>query len=429
MLRVKLLLSAVLLFAVSAAHAELEITISKAVDGALPIAITPFQWAGGGAAPISIHGIVKADLERSGRFAPLPEERFAQQGVTNQTMQLRLWREAGIDHLVVGSMTQDSPGTYKVKFQLYDSASVRQLAGFTIPANENGLRMAAHQISDLIYEAILGERGAFNTRLVYVTAKRGPKPSYIMQISDSDGFNARTILNSPYPVMSPVWSPDNEQIAFVSFENDRSGIYVQNIRNGQRRLISSKQGINGAPAWSPDGSRLAITLSEAGSPDIYVVDTNTKQIQRLTSDPAIDTEPTWMPDGQSIIFTSSRSGNPQIYRVSASGGKAQRISFEGDYNAAPSVSSDGNLIAMVNGDKNRYRIAVHNLKNGETRILTDGTLDESPSFAPNGSIIIYATKDKGRNLLAAVSADGRVKQTLTLTSGEIQEPDWSGFLN
>jgi len=410
-------------------HASLVVTVTEGVDGAIPIAIAPFQWVGSGAAPESIHGIVKADLNRSGRFAPLKDEQFAQQGVNNQNMKLSLWREKGINYLVVGSLTPDSATTYKVKFQLFDSTSVRQLAGFTIPANANGLRMAAHQISDLIYEAILDERGAFNTRLVYVTSKRGPESRYVMQISDSDGYNARTILNSPSPLMSPVWSPNNEMVAFVSFENNRSGVYVQNVRTGQRSLVSRRKGINGAPAWSPDGQRLAITLSEGGSPDIYIVDLQSKQTRRLTSDSAIDTEPTWTPDGSAIVFTSNRSGKPQIYRVGLNGGKAQRLSFEGDYNAAPSVSADGKLVAMVNGDNNRFRIAVLDLDSGQTRVLTNGTLDESPSFAPNGSIIIYATKAKGQNTLAAVSADGQVKQTLTLTTGQIQEPDWSGFLN
>jgi len=419
-----------LVLAVSAnVQAELNITVNQGVDGALPIAIAPFVWESSGAAPESIHGIVKADLARSGRFAPLKEEQFAQRGVTNQNMELRLWREQGIDYLVVGSLTPDSPSTYVVKFQLFSSQNIRQLAGFTIPANANGLRMAAHQISDLIYEAILKERGAFNTRLVYVTSNRSSDRRYIMQISDSDGFNARTILNSPSPLMSPVWSPNNDMVAFVSFENDRSGVYVQNVRTGQRSLVSRRKGINGAPAWSPDGSKLAITLSEGGSPDIYVVDLRNKQTRRLTSDAAIDTEPTWLPDGSGIVFTSNRSGKPQIYRVGVNGGTPQRLSFEGDYNAAPSVSADGKLIAMVNGDNNRFRIAVLDIENGQTRVLTNGTLDESPSFAPNGSIIIYATKKNGQSTLAAVSADGQVKQTLSLTTGQIQEPDWSGFLN
>lgn len=418
-----------MLSAGASVQAELEITVNKGVDGALPIAIAPFQWEASGVAPESIHGIVKADLARSGRFAPIKEEDFAQQGVNNQNMQLRLWRDKGIDYLVVGSLTPDSPSTFKVKFQLYSSETVRQLAGFTIPANANGLRMASHQISDLIYEAILGERGAFNTRLVYVTSNRSADQRYIMQISDSDGFNARTILNSPSPLMSPVWSPNNEAVAFVSFENNRSGVYVQNVRTGQRSLVSRRKGINGAPAWSPDGRQLAITLSEGGNPDIYVVDLASKQTRRLTNDAAIDTEPTWAPDGSAIYFTSNRSGKPQIYRANVNGGTPQRISYEGDYNAAPSVSADGKLVAMVNGDQNRFRIAVLNLESGQTRVLTNGTLDESPSFAPNGSIIIYATKDNGQNTLAAVSADGQVKQTLSLTTGQIQEPDWSGFLN
>ncbi len=419
-----------LLLASLPVHAALEIKITQGIGDAMPIAIAPFVVTGSGKPPQVVDEIIKADLKRSGRFKPLDSSAFPQQNVTADNMRLRLWREKGIDYLVVGSVNEEVPGFYKVKFQLFDSASVKQLAGYTIPADKASLRMAAHQAADLIYEAILGIRGAFNTRVVYITSSsRGGKKRYIMQIADSDGYNARTILNSPKPLMSPDWSPDNKKIAFVSFEGDRSGIYVQDVLTGQRTKVSARKGINGAPAWSPDGRRLAVTLSNNGNPDIYIIDVATKKARRLTRNAAIDTEPAWMPDGQSLVFTSDRSGKPQIYKVSLAGGAPQRVTYEGDYNSAPTVSPDGKKIAMVNGEGGRFRIAVLDMTSGETRVLTDGRLDESPSFAPNGSMIIYATKEGGRSVLAAVSDDGSVRQTLTLKGGGVQEPDWSGFLN
>jgi len=411
-------------------HAALEIKITQGIGNAMPIAIAPFVVSGSGKPPQVVDEIIKADLKRSGRFKPMESSEFPQQDVTAESMRLRLWREKGIDYLVVGSVREEAPGFYKVKFQLFDSGGVKQLAGYTIPADKASLRMAAHQASDLIYEAILGIRGAFNTRVAYITSgQRGGKKRYVMQIADSDGYNSRTILNSPKPLMSPAWSPDNKKIAFVSFEGNRSGVYVQDVLTGQRVKVSARKGINGAPSWSPDGSRLAVTLSNNGNPDIYVIDLGSKKASRLTRDSAIDTEPVWMPDGQSLIFTSDRSGKPQLYKVSASGGSAQRVTYEGDYNSAPTVSADGKKVAMVSGERGKFRIAVLDMTSGETRVLTDGRLDESPSFAPNGSMIIYATKEGGRSVLAAVSEDGSVRQTLTLKGGEVQEPDWSGFLN
>lgn len=411
-------------------HAALEIRITQGIGDAIPIAIAPFTFQGSGSAPGAVGDIVMADLKRSGRFSPLDRGRFAQPDVSAANLELYRWREKSINYIVVGSVLEQSPGSYKVQFQLFDSADSKQLAGYSIPTDGNNIRMAAHQVSDLIYEAILGVRGAFNTRIVYITAQgKGDGKRYILQVADSDGHNARTVLNSRSALMSPVWSPDAGRLAYVSFENNRSNIYIQDVLTGERQRVSSRKGINGAPAWSPDGRRLALTLSETGSPEIYVLDIDSKRLAKLTSDRAINTEPVWMPDGQSIVFTSNRTGKPQLYRVPASGGQAKRLSFEGDFNAAPAVSADGSKIAMVNGDGGRFRIAVLDLQSGEVQVLTNGKLDESPSFAPNGSMIIYATEEKGRGVLAAVSDDGRVRQTLVLQEGEVREPDWSPFIN
>ncbi len=409
-------------------QAALDIRITQGVSDAVPIAIAPFVWEGAGAPPQRVGDIVMADLKRSGRFNPLSRDKFAQPDPRPDNVDLYAWRNHAIDYLVVGKVTGNG-GSYNVQFQLFDTAAGRQLAGYNIPASASALRMAAHQVSDLVYEAIIGVRGAFSTQIVYVTSKKGVRNSYKLQVADSDGYNPRTILSSKSPIMSPDWSPDAKNIAYVSFENNRSAIYIQDVTTGRRHRVTSKPGINGAPAWSPDGSRLALTLSESGTPQIYVLDIATRKLTRVTNDRAINTEPVWMPDGQTIVYTSNRTGKPQLYRISASGGSPQRLTFEGEYNSAPSVSPDGKKIAMINGDGGRFRVALLHLDTGETQILTKGRLDESPSFAPNGSMIIYATTENGREVLAAVSDDGRVHQTIVLEEGQVREPDWSPFLN
>ena len=420
----------VLLLAPGWLHAALEIRITEGVEGAIPIAIAPFQLTTASQPPEDVGKIVTADLKRSGRFKPLARDRFAQPDANPGNIELYRWRDHRIDYVVVGKVADNGAGTYNVTFQLYDTGAGTQLAGYSIPANRDELRMAGHQVADLIYEAILGVRGAFNTRIAYITTRgRGKDRQYVMQVSDSDGHNARTVLSAPNPLMSPAWSPDNTQLAYVSFENNRSNIFVQEVATGQRRKIASFRGINGAPAWSPDGSQLAVTLSKGGSPNIYIIDVDSRSTRQVTHDRSINTEPAWTPDGQRIIFTSNRTGKPQIYEIPVDGGEARRLTFDGEYNAAPDVSPDGKKVAMINGDGGRFRIAVLDLESGETSILTNGRLDESPSFAPNGSMIIYATEAGGRGVLAAVSDDGRIRQTLVLQEGEVREPDWSSFLN
>jgi len=331
---------------------------------------------------------------------------------------------------VIGKITQASAGQYTVEFQLFDILRGKQIASYTLPADRQDLRRVAHHIADLIYEELTGERGAFNTRVAYITTS-GPisNRSYTLVVADSDGYAPQTILTSKQPLMSPSWSPDGAQIAYVSFEKKTAEIYLQNVATGSRRKLASFKGINGAPRWSPDGRRLALTLSRDGNPEIYTMDVKSGALTRLTANSAIDTEPAWAPDGNSIVFTSSRGGSPQLYRVSSAGGKAQRLTFEGKYNADADFSPDGRKLAMVHGESGRYRIAVLDLESGTLRVLTDGRQDESPSFSPNGSIIIYATGEGNREVLAAVSVDGRFRQRLSLQAGNVREPSWSPFDN
>jgi len=419
----------VLLLASSTVRAALTIEITQGMEGAIPVAVVPFGWSGNTAsAPENIAAIISADLNRSGRIETLADRDLIAHPTEGAQVQFQNWRMVKVDDLVIGKVTGNADGTFTVQFELYDVFRGNQLIGSSFPTSRDDLRRVAHHISDLIYEKLTGEQGAFNTRIAYVTTSGSTKnKSYTLLVADSDGYNPQTILTSKQPLMSPSWSPDGQQIAYVSFEKKLAEIYIQQVASGSRRKLAAFKGINGAPAWSPNGRQLALTLSRDGNPEIYIMDVTSGALRRLTSSSAIDTEPVWTPDASSIIFTSDRGGSAQLYRVPVGGGKAQRLTFEGKYNAGADVSPDGRKIAMVHGNNGNYRIAVLDLDSGLLRILTDGPLDESPSFSPNGSMIIYATRAGNREVLSAVSVDGRFRQRLSLQAGDVREPVWSPF--
>jgi len=424
---VRLFALSVFLLIGQSVHAVLEIEITQGVEGALPIAIAVF--AGDTyTTPEAVETIVRNDLARSGFFNVFDKQRFPQTVVNPSQLNFKAWRDSGVESLLLGKITQAGGDQYRIEFQLIDLIRKKRLLGNVIPAGTKDVRKVGHKISDLVFEALTGIRGAFSTRVAYVsTISQSNSKKYVLQIADADGYNARTIFSSSKQILSPAWSPDGSRLAYVSFESGNSAIYIQDIIQGTRAKVSAKKGINSAPAWSPNGRQLALTLSAAGSPDIYILDIAARNLMRITSGPAIDTEPSWMPDGKTLVFTSDRSGGPQIYQVSANGGKAQRLTFEGKYNAAADISPDGRFITLVNNSGNGFRIAVMDIQSKAMRVISNGNLDEGPSFAPNGSMIMYATADQGRGVLAAVSADGRVKQKLRLTEGDVREPSWAPF--
>lgn len=416
-----------LLMLAARAQAVLQIEITQGVEGALPIAITPFELdAYGTQPPEDIAAIVATDLRSSGLFSPVPEARFPEQPASASDVNYQLWRNRGVETIVLGSLDATSEGGYEIQFQLLDAIYGVQLVGYSIPATRTDLRRAAHKISDLIFEKLTGLPGVFSTRVAYISTQSsaGGKKQYVLQVADSDGYNPNTIFTSDWPIMSPAWSPDGSRIAYVSFESQRPEIFIQEVAGGNRFSAAGPTRLNSAPAWSPDGQRLALTRSENGNPDIYVLDLASNTLTRLTDYSSIDTEPVWMPDGESLIFTSDRTGGPQLYKVFASGGEPQRLTFAGSYNADADVSPDGEAMAMVHRDSSGYHIAVQDLSSGQMRVLTQGSLDESPSFAPNGSMILYATTYGDREVLAAVSEDGRARQRLRLQEGEVREPVW-----
>lgn len=426
-----LLLALLLPLAALAQEPGLEIDIVGGNASALPIAVVPMPYQGSGAAPATdVASVVRADLDRSGQFRGLPEQDMIERPTRGGEVNYPTWRLLKQDFLVVGRVVDAGDGSYRVEYELFDVARQQRLLGFAMTARANAMRDVAHQISDAIYEKILGVRGAFWTRIAYVTATGvGRGSRYALMVADADGYNPQTVVRSGEPLLSPAWSPDGRQLAYVSFERGNSSIYLQDIATGARQLVASFRGINGAPNFSPDGRRLALTLSKSGNPEIYVMDLGSKQLRQVTDQFGIDTEAVWSADGASLYFTSDRGGKPQIYQVSASGGSATRVTFQGSYNAKASVSFDGKKIAVAQGNGNNYRIAMLDRSLGSPRwsTLSPGSLDESPSFAPNASMILYAAREGSRGVLYAVSADARVRQRLVLADGDVREPAWGPY--
>ncbi len=420
------LLAGVLMLAIGQAQARLTIEVTGGVEGAQPIAVVPFGDRDGARPDVDIAGVISADLSRSGRFRALPPREMLSRPQRQDEVDYREWQLLGMNNLVIGEISPAEGGGYSLRWRLFDIFSGSEIRSDSLRSSARGLRNAAHRIADQIYETLTGERGVFATRLAYITSShRGRDARVTLRVSDADAHNPQTIVDSAGPIMSPAWSPDGRRLAYVSFEDNKQSIFIQELASGRRERVANFAGINSSPAFSPDGGRLAMTLSKDGSPDIYVMELASKRLTRLTDHYAIDTEPAWSPDGRQIIFTSDRGGRPQIYRVSASGGPAQRVTFEGDYNAAASYSPDGRSLVMVTRVGGRFRILVSDTNGGSRRLLSQGELDESPSFAPNGSMVIYASQNNGRGVLSVTPIDGGSGQRLSQEAGEVRDPAWS----
>ncbi len=364
---------------------------------------------------------MRQDLERSGLF------RIIDAGIMSESMPVNHaeWKGRGADALAAGSVQRLADGRIDVRYKLFDTVRGAQLSSLNLAAAPQFARVTAHKIADDIYEKLTGVRGAFSTRIAYVT-KAGPE--YRLEVADADGEGVAVALRSSEPIISPAWSPDGTRVAYVSFERKKPVVYVQDLVTRQRTIVANFKGNNSAPAWSPDGKRLAVALSRDGLTQVYSVNADGTGLQRLTNSDGIDTEPQFSPDGQAIYFTSDRSGGPQIYRMSANGGAAQRVTFGGSYNITPRISPDGKTLAYISRRDGRFQLYALDLTSGQELRLSDSAKDESPSFSPNGKYLMYAMESGRRGSLGVVSTDARIRYKLTTQAGDIREPTWGPFM-
>lgn len=411
----------------SAGYAALDLELTQGTSAAIPIALTPFTGDPGLAGKLT--QIIDQDLKNSGQFKLLP----ASKGPLSEV--LTYCKAQGANALLTGTVQKKFLNRYQVTFSLWSVFDVRPGAGsgllmsHTFDMKLQDYRALTHHISDLIYEKLTGVRGIFSTKIAYVSVSRPGDPQHVvyrLMVADADGYRPAPLLESSEPIMSPTWSPDGRNIAYVSFERHRAGVYLQNLSTGKRTLVSQVPGINGAPAFSPDGKELALVLSKNESPNIYLLNLKTHKFRALISDEFIDTEPAFSPDGQSLLFTSNREGNPQIYEYFFNTGKIKRVTYEGNYNARASFLPDKQGIILMHRRSDAFGIALQNKE--EVALLTQGGGDESPSVAPNGKMVIYTQQEHGQGMLAEVSIDGKITLRLPSSEGVVQEPSWSPFL-
>ncbi|MFF7061956.1 Tol-Pal system beta propeller repeat protein TolB [Pseudomonas sp. NPDC008258] len=411
---------------------EKNILVTSGSDRATPIAVVPFGLQGGSVLPEDIADIIGNDLRNSGYYSPIPRQNMISQPSQASEVIFRDWKALGAQYVMVGSIVP-SGGRLQVQYALFNVATEQQVLTGSVAGSTDQLRDMAHYIADQSFEKLTGIKGAFSTRMLYVTAERFSTNNtrYTLQRSDYDGARAVTLLQSREPILSPRFAPDGKRIAYVSFEQKRPRIFIQNIDTGRREQVTNFEGLNGAPAWSPDGSRLAFVLSKDGNPDIYVMNVASRQISRVTAGPGINTEPFWGKDGNTLYFTSDRGGKPQIYKQSVGGGGAERVTFVGNYNANPKLSADEKTLVMIHRQQGftNFKVAAQDLQRGSVKILSETSLDESPTVAPNGTMLIYATRQQGRGVLMLVSLNGRVRLPLPTAQGEVREPSWSPYLN
>lgn len=421
-----------LILLVGTVQAADPLVISSGTDRATPIAVVPFGWQGGSVLPEDMAEIIGNDLRNSGVFEPIPRQNMISLPTQAAEVIYRDWQALGAQYVLVGNIVPNA-GRLQIQFALFNVTTQQQVMTGSVGGGVDQLRDMAHHIADQSFEKLTGVKGAFSTRMLYVTAERFAvnNTRYTLQRSDYDGARAVTLLQSREPILSPSFAPDGRRIAYVSFEQKRPRIFVQHIDTGRREQITNFEGLNGAPAWSPDGNRLAFVLSRDGNPEIYVMDMGSRQLRRVTNQPSIDTEPFWGKDGQTLYFTSDRSGKPQIYKTNINGGSAERVTFIGNYNANPKLSADEKTLVMIHRQDGYtvFKVAAQDLQRGNLRILSDTSLDESPTVAPNGTMVIYATRQQGRGVLVLASTNGRVRLPLPTAQGEVREPSWSPYLN
>ena len=418
-------------FATLPARALVEIDVNKGNIEPLPIAITDFLAGDGIGAEIT--GIISADLKRSGLFAPIDKGAFIEK-ISNPDAAPRFedWKVINAQALVTGRVTQEADGRLRAEFRLWDTFAGQQLIGEQFFANRANSRRVAHIIADAIYERLTGEKGYFDTRIVFVD-ESGPKNQRKkrLAIMDQDGAGVRYLSDGKSIVMTPRFSPSRQEITYMSYESGEPKVYLLQIETGQRELVGNFPGMTFAPRFSPDGQRVIMSLlREDGNSNVFSMDLRSRTTTRLTNSNSIDTSPSYSPDGSQVVFTSDRGGQPQIYVMGADGSGQTRISFGGGSYSTPVWSPRGDLIAFTKQGGGQFAIGIMKTDGSGERILTSGFHNEGPTFAPNGRVVMFFREPGGGGgpSLYTVDISGR-NELRVPTPGFASDPAWSPLLS
>ena len=434
-LRIPLAALAVLgaLASATAADAAMQIRIEQGVTEPIPIAIPDFLGVPQGR---DIAGVIRADLERSGLFKPLPPASYIEKiADINVPPRFGDWRTIQAQGLVAGQATSEADGRLKVEFRLWDIFGEQQMIGQQYTATPESWRRMGHLVSDAIYERVTGEKGYFDTRIVFV-AESGPKLNRRKRLAvmDQDGANPVFLTQGDYLVLTPRFNPTAQMIAYMSYIGGRPRVYLFDLETGRQEVLGNFPTMTFSPRFSPDGKSVVMALDTNGNSDIYVMDLATRTSRRLTNDPGIDTAPSYSPDGKQITFESNRGGSQQVYVMNADGSNVHRISFGEGKNGTPVWSPRGDLIAFTKIAESGFHVGVMRPDGTGERMLTTGWQDEGPTWAPNGRVIMFtrtlqtaANGSGGGSQVWSVDITGRNERRVQ-SPGDASDPAWSPLI-
>lgn len=416
------------------ARALIEIDITQGQVEPLPIALPDFSAEGGGTdVAADMTAVIAADLRRSGLFKPLDPAAFIQKNMSvNTTPRFGDWRTIGAQALVSGSVTRQSDGRLRAEFRLWDVFASEQMLGQQFYTTPENWRRLAHIIADAIYERLTGEKGYFDTRIVFVD-ETGPKDNRVkrLAIMDQDGANVRYLTRGDELVLTPRFSPTSQEITYMSYSGSDPSVYLLNIETGQREIVGNFPGMTFAPRFSPDGQSVVMSLQQGGNANIFKMDLRSRRTTRLTNTAAIDTSPSYSPDGRQIVFESDRGGSQQLYVMGANGGNAQRISFGPGRYSTPVWSPRGDLIAFTKMHQGRFMIGVMKPDGKGERILTEGYHNEGPAWSPNGRVLVFFRDTPGANggpQVWTVDLTGYNEQRID-SPAFASDPSWSPLID
>ena len=408
------------------ARAQIEVDVNRGDVKPLPIAIPAF----GGQQGAEIAQVITGNLERSGLFAPIPPAAHVEKTLdVNVQPRFPDWKVINAQALVNGQVTVEG-GRLTVNFRLWDVYSEQQLLGLQFTSTPDNWRRVAHKISDAVYERLTGEKGYFDTRVVFVSESGGRLDRRKqLAIMDQDGANPSYLTDGSYIVMTPRFSSTSQEITYMALRPEGSSIYLFNLESGRRETLGNFPGMVFAPRFSPDGGRVAFSVERAGNTDIYVMDLRSRSSTRLTSDPSIETSPSFSPDGSQIVYNSDRGGSAQLYVMGANGGGARRISFGSGRYTTPVWSPTGEYIAFTKQTGGEFHIGVMRPDGSDERILTSSYMDEGPTWAPNGRVLMFSRETPGgAPRLWTVDVTGRIERAAPYP-GSGSDPAWSPLLN